>query len=143
MMEHNRNEFLWVEKYRPAKIDDCILPEDIKQTFKDFISNGQLPNILMSGTAGVGKTTIAKALCNEIGAEYLFINGSDEGRNIDTLRTSIKSFASTISLTDSKKVVIIDEADGLNPQSVQPALKSFIEWQINRDLNATSKELSA
>ena len=118
--------FLWVEKYRPKTIDSCILPESLKKTFKEFIASGQLPNFLFSGGAGVGKTTVAKALCNEIGAEYLFINGSEES-GIDTLRTKIKGFASTISLTDSKKVVIIDEADYLNPNSTQPALRSFME----------------
>lgn len=122
-MEH----YLWVEKYRPQKIDDCILPETLKNTFKQFVASGELPNFLFSGTAGTGKTTAAKALCNEIGAESLLINGSDEGRSIDTLRTTIKSFASTVSLTDAKKVVIIDEADYMNADSVQPALRSFIE----------------
>ena len=120
------NDFLWVEKYRPQKIDDCILPKKIKDTFKQFIESGELPNFLFSGGPGIGKTTVAKALCNEVGAEYLLINGSEEG-NIDTLRTKIKSFASTISLTDSKKVVILDEADYLNPNSTQPALRAFIE----------------
>ena len=120
------SNFLWVEKYRPKTIDSCILPESLKKTFKEFIASGQLPNFLFSGGAGVGKTTVAKALCNEIGAEYLFINGSEES-GIDTLRTKIKGFASTISLTDSKKVVIIDEADYLNPNSTQPALRSFME----------------
>lgn len=120
------NNFLWVEKYRPQTIDECILPESLKKTFKEFIESGQLPNFLFCGGAGVGKTTVAKALCNEIGAEYLFINGSEES-GIDTLRTKIKNFASTISLTDSKKVVILDEADYLNPNSTQPALRAFIE----------------
>jgi DNA polymerase III delta prime subunit len=121
------DQFLWEEKYRPQTIDDCILPESIKKTFKDYVKQGQLPTFLLDGTAGVGKTTIAKALCNEIGAEYLFINGSDEGRSIDILRTTIKGFASSVSLTDQPKVVIIDEADYMNAQSVQPALRSFIE----------------
>ena len=120
------SEFLWVEKYRPKTIDECILPEGLKKTFKEFIASGQLPNFLFCGTAGVGKTTIAKALCNEIGAEYLLINGSEES-GIDVLRTKIKSFASTVSLTDSKKVVILDEADYLNANSTQPALRGFIE----------------
>jgi DNA polymerase III delta prime subunit len=120
------SEFLWVEKYRPKTIDECILPEGLKKTFKEFIASGQLPNFLFCGTAGVGKTTIAKALCNEIGAEYLLINGSEES-GIDILRTKIKSFASTVSLTDSKKVVILDEADYLNANSTQPALRGFIE----------------
>ena len=120
------SEFLWVEKYRPKTIDECILPEGLKKTFKEFIASGQLPNFLFCGTAGVGKTTVAKALCNEIGAEYLLINGSEES-GIDVLRTKIKSFASTVSLTDSKKVVILDEADYLNANSTQPALRGFIE----------------
>lgn len=120
------SEFLWVEKYRPQTIDDCILPDSLKKTFKEFIASGQLPNFLFCGTAGVGKTTVAKALCNEIGAEYLLINGSEES-GIDILRTKIKSFASTVSLTDSKKVVILDEADYLNANSTQPALRGFIE----------------
>lgn len=122
-MEH----YLWVEKYRPQTIDECVLPEAMKKTFKDFIATGELPTFLFTGTAGVGKTTVAKALCNEVGAEFIMINGSDEGRSIDVLRTTIKSFASTISLTDAKKVVIIDEADYMNADSVQPALRSFIE----------------
>lgn len=121
------NQFLWVEKYRPQKLDDCIIPESLKNDFRKFIEQGQLPNFLFSGTAGTGKTTIAKALCNEIGAEYIVINGSDEGRSIDVLRGTIKSFASTVSLTDSKKVVILDEADYMNAQSVQPALRNFME----------------
>lgn len=127
MIDSQENQFLWVEKYRPQKIDDCVLPESLKKTFKEYIAQGELPTFLFSGTAGVGKTTVAKALCNEIGAEYIMINGSDEGRSIDVLRTTIRGFASTISLTDSKKVVIIDEADYMNAQSVQPALRSFIE----------------
>lgn len=123
----NNNEFLWVEKYRPKKIDDCVLPANIKQTFKDYVKQGELPTFLLCGSAGTGKTTVAKALCEEIGAEYLFINGSDEGRSIDILRTTIKAFASTVSLTDAKKMIIIDEADYMNAQSIQPALRSFIE----------------
>lgn len=127
MVTSDPKQFLWVEKYRPQSIDECILPESIKKTFKDYIAQGELPTFLLTGTAGVGKTTVAKALCNEIGAEYLFINGSDEGRSIDILRTTIRGFASTVSLTDSKKVVIIDEADYMNAQTIQPALRSFIE----------------
>ena len=119
-------EYLWVEKYRPQTIDECILPKKLKETFKQFIQTGELPNFLFCGTAGVGKTTVAKALCNEVGAEYLLINGSEES-GIDVLRTKIKSFASTVSLTDSKKVIILDEADYLNPNSTQPALRAFIE----------------
>lgn len=127
MIESRNDQFLWVEKYRPQKIDDCVLPESLKNTFKEYIAQGELPSFLFSGTAGVGKTTVAKALCNEIGAEFIMINGSDEGRSIDILRTTIKSFASTVSLTDARKVVIIDEADYMNAQSVQPALRSMIE----------------
>ena len=121
------DQYLWVEKYRPATIDECILPEKLKQTFKDYIAAGELPTFLFSGTAGVGKTTVARALCNEVGADVLFLNGSDEGRSIDMLRMNIRGFASTVSLTAAKKVVILDEADYMNPQSVQPALRGFIE----------------
>jgi DNA polymerase III delta prime subunit len=127
MIESRDDQFLWVEKYRPQKIDDCVLPESLKKTFKEYIAQGELPSFLFSGTAGVGKTTVAKALCNEIGAEYIMINGSDEGRSIDVLRTTVKSFASTVSLTDARKVIIVDEADYMNAQSVQPALRSMIE----------------
>lgn len=121
------DQYLWVEKYRPATIDECILPESLKKTFKDYIATGELPTFLFCGSAGTGKTTAARALCNEVGADVLFINGSDEGRSIDTLRTTIKGFASTVSLTNAKKVVILDEADYMNAQSVQPALRGFIE----------------
>lgn len=127
MIETRDDQFLWVEKYRPQKIDDCVLPESLKETFKQYIAQGELPHFLLSGTAGVGKTTVAKALCNEIGADYIMVNGSDEGRSIDVLRNTIKGFASTVSLTDAKKVIIIDEADYMNAQSIQPALRSFIE----------------
>jgi len=130
MIESRNEMYLWVEKYRPQKIDDCVLPESLKQTFREYISQGELPNFLFCGTAGVGKTTVAKALCNEIGAEYLMINGSEES-GIDTLRTKIKGFASTISLTDAKKVVILDEADYLQANSTQPALRAFIEEFAN------------
>jgi len=126
MIEFRDDQFLWVEKYRPQKIDDCVLPDSLKDTFKQYIAQGELPHFLLSGTAGVGKTTVAKALCNEIGAEYIMINGSEES-GIDTLRTKIKGFASTVSLTDSPKIVIIDEADYLQANSTQPALRSFIE----------------
>ena len=126
MIDFRDDQFLWVEKYRPQKIDDCVLPESLKDTFKQYIAQGELPHFLLSGTAGVGKTTVAKALCNEIGAEYIMINGSEES-GIDTLRTKIKGFASTVSLTDSPKIVIIDEADYLQANSTQPALRSFIE----------------
>jgi DNA polymerase III delta prime subunit len=120
------SQYLWVEKYRPQTIDECILPDSMKKTFKEFIASGELPNFLFCGGAGVGKTTVAKALCNEIGAEYLFINGSEES-GIDILRSKIKNFASSVSLTDAKKVVILDEADYLNANSTQPALRGFIE----------------
>jgi DNA polymerase III delta prime subunit len=126
MIDSRDDQFLWVEKYRPQNINDCVLPESLKATFKQYIAQGELPHFLLSGTAGVGKTTVAKALCNEIGAEYIMINGSEES-GIDTLRTKIKGFASTVSLTDSPKIVIIDEADYLQANSTQPALRSFIE----------------
>ena len=127
MIESREDQFLWVEKYRPQTIDECILPESLKNTFQQYVDQGEIPTFLFSGTAGVGKTTVAKALCNAIGADWILINGSDEGRMIETLRNKIKSFASTVSLTDAKKVVIIDEADYMNGDSVQPALRSFIE----------------
>lgn len=126
-MDKINDQFLWVESYRPQKIDDCVLPESIKKTFREYVDSGNIPNFLFSGGAGVGKTTIAKALCNEIGAEYIILNGSDEGRQIDTVRTKIKQFASTVSLTDAKKVIIMDEADYMNAETVQPALRAFIE----------------
>ena len=123
------DEFLWVEKYRPRKIDDCILTEDLKKTFSEFLKQKEIPNLLLCGTAGTGKTTVARALCEELGADYIIINGSDEGRQIDTLRNKIKNFASTVSLTSESnhKVVIVDEADYMNAESVQPALRNFIE----------------
>jgi len=127
MIDAQKDQFLWVEKYRPQTIDECILPESMKTTFKQYIEQGELPTFLFSGSAGVGKTTVAKALCQEVGADWIMINGSDEGRQIDVLRNKIKNFASTVSLTDAKKVVIIDEADYMNADSVQPALRSFIE----------------
>jgi DNA polymerase III delta prime subunit len=120
------NEFLWVEKYRPQIIADVVMPSHIKATFEDIVSGGELHNMLLTGTAGLGKTTVAKALCNELDLDFLLINGSEEG-NIDTLRNKIKQFASTVSLSGGYKVVILDEADYLNPQSTQPALRGFIE----------------
>ena len=122
-----QEHFLWVERYRPQTIDDCILPEDTKQTFNKFLKQGEIPNLLLCGTAGTGKTTVARALCEQMGCDYIIINGSDEGRQIDTLRTKIKQFASAFSFENKTKVVIIDEADYLNRESVQPALRSFIE----------------
>ena len=121
-------EFLWVEKYRPNKVDDCILPDTIKEVFKGFVNQGELPNLLLSGTAGVGKTTIAKALCEEIGASYIVINGSDEGRFLDTVRNRVRQFATTVSLTSgaSHKVVIIDEADNTT-NDVQLSLRTAVE----------------
>ena len=123
------SDFLWVEKYRPRKISECILTEDLKNTFSKFLLQKEIPNLLLSGTAGTGKTTVARALCEELGADYIIINGSDEGRHIDTLRTTIKNFASSVSLEggSNHKVVIIDEADYMNADSVQPALRNFIE----------------
>ena len=123
-----REEFLWVEKYRPRNITNCILPKETKKIFIDFVNNKEIPNLLLCGTSGVGKTTVARALCNELGADFILINGSEE-RNIETLRVKIKQFASTVSLTTDggPKIVILDEADYLNPQSTQPALRGFIE----------------
>ena len=120
------NEYLWVEKYRPRTIAETILPDNLKQTFQRLVDTGELPNMLFTGTAGLGKTTVAKALCNELNLDYIVINGSEEG-NIDTLRGKIKQFASSVSLQGGVKVVILDEADYLNPQSTQPALRGFIE----------------
>ena len=127
------SDYLWVEKYRPKTIEDCILSKDIKETFSQFLKQKEIPNLLLSGTAGTGKTTVARALCEELGADYIIINGSDEGRQIDTLRHKIKNFASTVSLTETSnhKVVIIDEADYMNADSVQPALRNFIETFYN------------
>ena len=121
-------EFLWVEKYRPNKVKDCILPDSIKEVFQGFVNQGELPNLLLSGTAGVGKTTIAKALCEEIGASYIVINGSEEVRFLDTVRNRVRQFATTISLTSgaSHKVVIIDEADNTT-NDVQLSLRTAVE----------------
>jgi len=119
-------EFLWVEKYRPSRVADCILPQSLRDTFSQLVETGELPNMIFSGGPGIGKTTVARALCNELELDYLMINGSEEG-NIDTLRGRIKQFASTVSLQGGYKVVILDEADYLNPQSTQPALRAFIE----------------
>jgi DNA polymerase III delta prime subunit len=124
MKEH----FLWVEKYRPRKIDDCILPLNIKQTFQEFIEKGEIPNLLLSGPPGIGKTTVAKAICEELGVDYYVINGSDEGRFLDTVRNQAKNFASTLSLqaTGKHKVIIIDEADNTT-NDVQLLLRANIE----------------
>jgi len=119
-------DFLWVEEYRPKTIDDCILPQSLKTLFTSFIQKGELSNILLSGPPGIGKTTVAKALCDQLNCDWVMINGSEES-GIDVLRSKIKNFASTVSLSGGKKVVILDEADYLNPQSTQPALRGFIE----------------
>ena len=119
-------DFLWVEKYRPHTIEDTILPSRIKKVFQEIISTGEVPNMLLTGTAGLGKTTVARAICDELSLDYIVVNGSEEG-NIETLRGKIKQFASSISLQGGYKVVILDEADYLNPQSTQPALRGFIE----------------
>ena len=119
-------KFLWVEKYRPTTVDECILPSNLKQTFKEFVKQKTLPNMILSGGAGVGKTTVAKAMIDEIGATSMMINGSEES-GIDVLRTKIKNFASTSSLEGGRKYLILDEADYLNPQSTQPALRGFME----------------
>jgi len=123
-----RDEFLWVEKYRPRKIEECILPDNIKSTFLNFLDKGEVPNLLLAGPAGCGKTTVAKALCNELGVDYYVINGSDEGRFLDTVRNNAKNFASTVSLssTAKHKVIIIDEADNTT-NDVQLLLRAFIE----------------
>ncbi len=121
-MEH----LLWTERYRPQTVSDCILPERLKEVFQEYVNQKQIPNLLLAGGAGVGKTTIAKAMCNEIGCDYMIINGSDES-GIDTFRTKIKNYASSMSLTGGRKVIIIDEADYLNPNSTQPALRNAIE----------------
>ena len=119
-------EHLWVEKYRPQSLTEAILPSQLKKDFKDVLKQGELQNMLLTGTAGTGKTTVAKALCNELNLDYIIINGSEES-GIDTLRNKIKQFASSVSLEGGYKVVILDEADYLNPQSTQPALRGFIE----------------
>ena len=122
----NRESFLWVEKYRPKNFEHCILPDDLKKTFKSFVDAGEVPNLLLCGTAGIGKTTVAKAMLDEIGATSMMINGSEES-GIDVLRTKIKNFASTSSLEGGRKYLILDESDYLNPQSTQPALRGFME----------------
>ena len=128
----SNTDFLFVERYRPQVIDDCILPDDTKKTFKEFVEKGEIPNLLLAGPPGIGKTTIAKALCNELGADYYVINGSDEGRFLDTVRNQAKNFASTVSLTGSSKhkVIIIDEADNTG-NDVQLLLRANIEAFYN------------
>ena len=120
------NHLLWVEKHRPQTVSDCILPERLKTVFQEYVNQKQIPNLLLSGGAGVGKTTIAKAMCNEVGCDYMVINGSDES-GIDVFRNKIKNYASSMSLSGGRKVIIIDEADYLNPNSTQPALRNAIE----------------
>ena len=122
------SDFIWVEKYRPKTIDECILPDNIKKTFSDFLNKGEIPNMLLAGPPGVGKTTVAKALCNELGVDFYVINGSDEGRFLDTVRNNAKNFASTVSLSSEAKhkVIIIDEADNTG-NDVQLLLRAFIE----------------
>ena len=122
------SDFIWVEKYRPKTIDDCILPDNIKKTFSDFLNKGEIPNMLLAGPPGVGKTTVAKALCKELGVDYYVINGSDEGRFLDTVRNNAKNFASTVSFSSEAKhkVIIIDEADNTTPD-VQLLLRASIE----------------
>ena len=129
-------DFLWVEKYRPKTVSDTILTDELKKTFQQFVDQKNIPNLILSGTAGVGKTTVAKAMLNQIGADYITINGSMNG-NIDTLRGKIKQFATTVSFSGGYKVVILDEADYLNAQSTQPALRGFIEeFSINCEISA-------
>jgi replication-associated recombination protein RarA len=137
------NDFIWVEKYRPKTIDECILPEQTKKTFQDFVTKGEIPNMLLSGPPGIGKTTVAKALCNELGVDVYVINGSDEGRFLDTVRNNAKNFASTVSLTSTAKhkVIIIDEADNTT-NDVQLLLRASIEEFAGKSSPATTKTKS-
>jgi DNA polymerase III delta prime subunit len=130
-MDYSDEQFLWTEKYRPKKIADCILPSDLKATFQQFVDDKNVPNLLLSGRAGVGKTTVARALLDELGCDYMVINGSLNG-NIDTLRNEISAFASSVSFSGGRKYVILDEADYLNANSTQPALRNFME-QFSRN----------
>ena len=123
----DKEQFLWVEKYRPKKVADCILSSELKDTFSNYVKDNKIPNMILAGGPGTGKTTIARALCDEIGVDYLMVNGSDEGRNIDTVRTTLTQYCSSVSMSGNRKVVIMDEADYMNPDSVQPALRGFIE----------------
>jgi DNA polymerase III delta prime subunit len=122
-----RDDFLWVEKYRPKMVKDTILPPQLKETFQTFVDNKNIPNLLLTGTAGVGKTSIARAMLEELDCDYIVINGSDEGRSIDVLRNELRNFASSVSFSGGRKYVILDEADYLNANSVQPALRNFME----------------
>jgi DNA polymerase III delta prime subunit len=122
----NLTDALWCERYRPKTVEECILPDELKKTFQSYVDRKEVPHLLLCGTAGTGKTTIAKAMCEEIGCDYLVINSSDEA-GIDTFRTKIKNYASAMSLSGGKKVIILDEADGLNPNSVQPAMRAAME----------------
>jgi DNA polymerase III delta prime subunit len=124
---NTREQFLWCEKYRPKKVADCILSSELKDTFSNYVKDNKIPNMILAGGPGTGKTTIARALCDEIGVDYLMVNGSDEGRNIDTVRTTLTQYCSSVSMSGNRKVVIMDEADYMNPDSVQPALRGFIE----------------
>ena len=122
-----REEFLWVEKYRPSKVIDCVLPSELEETFSEYVDKKSVPNLILTGGPGTGKTTAAKALCEETSTDYLMVNGSDEGRSIDTVRTTLTQFCSSVSMTGNRKAIIMDEADYMNPDSVQPALRGFIE----------------
>ena len=122
-----RDDFLWVEKYRPHKISDCVLPSDLQEPFSDFVDQGKVPNLILTGGPGTGKTTAAKALCDETKTDFLMVNGSDEGRSIDIVRTTLNQFCSSVSMTGNRKAIIMDEAEYMNADSVQPALRGFIE----------------
>ena len=126
-MSQIREDFLWVEKWRPSKVADCVLPSDLQEPFLEYVESGKVPNLIFAGKPGTGKTTIARALCDETNTDYLMVNGSDEGRNIDTVRTTLNQFCSSVSMTGNRKAVIMDEGDYMNPDSVQPALRGFIE----------------